>query len=206
MKTPLHYQLSEYDCGPTSLMNAISFLFEREEIPPEVLRNIMLYSLDCYSPEGTPGKHGTSRTAMMFLAHWLDGFGKAGQLNISCSYLRASSVYLGADSRLRDALRQHGAAVVRLFYDEDHYVLLTGLEDDAVLMFDPYYQTEPFPQADIEMIADQPFRYNRRVPITYLNQTTRSLYALGPTEEREAVLLFNGQTRLTPETTIEYFI
>jgi hypothetical protein len=56
------------------------------------------------------------------------------------------------------------------------------------------------------MIADQPFRYNRRVPITYLNQTTRSLYALGPTEEREAVLLFNGQTRLTPETTIEYFI
>ena len=88
MKTPLHYQLSEYDCGPTSLMNAISFLFEREEIPPEVLRNIMLYSLDCYSPEGTPGKHGTSRTAMMFLAHWLDGFGKAGQLiRLNCKTL-----------------------------------------------------------------------------------------------------------------------
>ena len=33
MKNPLHYQLTEYDCGPTSLLNAISFLFEREEIP-----------------------------------------------------------------------------------------------------------------------------------------------------------------------------
>ena len=35
MKNPLHYQLSEYDCGPTSMMNAIAYLFEREEIPPE---------------------------------------------------------------------------------------------------------------------------------------------------------------------------
>ena len=41
MKNPLHYQLTEYDCGPTSLLNAISFLFEREEIPPEVIRNII---------------------------------------------------------------------------------------------------------------------------------------------------------------------
>ena len=40
MKNPLHYQFSEYDCGPTTMQNAISFLFEREEIPPEILRNI----------------------------------------------------------------------------------------------------------------------------------------------------------------------
>ena len=26
MKNPLHYQLSEYDCGPTSLLNGISYL------------------------------------------------------------------------------------------------------------------------------------------------------------------------------------
>ena len=42
MKNPLHYQLSEYDCGPTSMMNAIAYLFEREEIPPEAIRNTML--------------------------------------------------------------------------------------------------------------------------------------------------------------------
>ena len=38
MKNPLHYQFSEYDCGPTSMMNAIAYLFEREEIPPEAVR------------------------------------------------------------------------------------------------------------------------------------------------------------------------
>ena len=34
MKNPLRYQLSEYDCGPTSMLNALAFLFEREDIPP----------------------------------------------------------------------------------------------------------------------------------------------------------------------------
>lgn len=55
-KNPLHYQLSEYDCGPTAMLDAISYLFPREEIPPEIIRNIMLYCLDCYNMEGRPGK------------------------------------------------------------------------------------------------------------------------------------------------------
>ena len=45
MKNPLHYQLSDYDCGPTAMLDALSYLFEREDIPPEVIRNVMLYSL-----------------------------------------------------------------------------------------------------------------------------------------------------------------
>lgn len=31
MKSPLRYQISDYDCGPTSMLNAVSFLFEREQ-------------------------------------------------------------------------------------------------------------------------------------------------------------------------------
>ena len=76
MKIPLRYQVSEYDCGPTSLLNALNYLFQREEISPELIRNIMLYSLDCYGSGGAPGKRGTSRMAMMFLSNWLDGVGK----------------------------------------------------------------------------------------------------------------------------------
>ena len=41
MKNPLHYQLSEYDCGPTAMLDAISYLFDREEILPEIIRNVM---------------------------------------------------------------------------------------------------------------------------------------------------------------------
>ena len=56
MKTPLHYQMTEYDCGPISMMNAIIFLFDREQIPPDLIRNIMLYCLDGYGAEGAPGR------------------------------------------------------------------------------------------------------------------------------------------------------
>ena len=61
MKTPLHYQMTEYDCGPITVMNAIIYLFEREQIPPDLIRNIMLYCLDGYGAEGAPGKSGTTR-------------------------------------------------------------------------------------------------------------------------------------------------
>lgn len=57
------------------MFNAVSFLFEREQIPPELIRNIMLFSLDAFSPDGAFGKSGTSCTAMMFLSNWLSGFG-----------------------------------------------------------------------------------------------------------------------------------
>lgn len=206
MKNPLHYQLSEYDCGPTTMLNAVSFLFEREEIPPEIIRNIMLYCLDCYGPEGSPGKSGTSCTAMMFLCNWLDGFGRVGQLPIAGQYLSGKSVRIEPDSLINDALHRGGVAVVRLYFDVAHYVLLTGERDGCVLMFDPYYQKEPFPQADIEVTAAHPFHYNRVVPFSYFNRETQELYALGKADEREAVLLFNQNTKLTADKTIEYFI
>ena len=76
MKTPLHYQISEYDCGPTTMMNAMSFLFTREQLLPEIVQHIMLYSLDAYNAKGETGRSGTSRMAMMFLSNWLTQFGK----------------------------------------------------------------------------------------------------------------------------------
>jgi hypothetical protein len=206
MKIPLHYQLSNYDCGPTSMLNAIGFLFEREDVPPEVIRNIMLYSLDCYSTEGKPGRRGTSCSAMMFLSSWLNDFGKLDLLSISSEYLSGEQVFLGQQSRLSDALHRGGAAVVRLFYDEWHYVLFTGEKDNHVYLFDPYYRTEPFPESDIQIVNDHPFEYNRIVPSHYFNSEEEQLYSFAAPDIREAVLLFNKDTKLTPDSTIEYFI
>ena len=117
MKIPLRYQVSEYDCGPTSLLNALNYLFQREEISPELIRNIMLYSLDCYGSGGAPGKRGTSRMAMMFLSNWLDGVGKTGILPVESRYLSGRDVRMDAHSSLVDALHRNGVAVVRLYLD-----------------------------------------------------------------------------------------
>lgn len=41
MKNLLNYQTSEYDCGPVSILNGIRYLFEREEIYPDIVKFIM---------------------------------------------------------------------------------------------------------------------------------------------------------------------
>lgn len=64
-------------------INAVSYLFRRDEIPPELTRNIMLYCLDCFGEDGSTGRRGTSRMAMMFLSNWLNGYGETGHLAVS---------------------------------------------------------------------------------------------------------------------------
>ena len=217
MHSPLRYQLTNYDCGPTTMLNAVSFLFDREDIPPEIVRNVMLYSLDCYSAEGAPGRAGTSRMAMQFLASWLDGFGRATKLPLSTRYLSGRTVTLSQESAITDALIRGGVAVVRLYYDVEHYVLLSGLTSvrDKALMFDPWYVSaddQEFSGTGIEIDTCHPFRYNRIVPLRCFACThctecpAKSPYALGPTENREAVLLFNDRVTKAAGEGIEYFI
>ena len=52
MKIPMHYQTSEYDCGPTTLLNALIFLFERKDIGQKVFRKIYTSTLDGYATNG----------------------------------------------------------------------------------------------------------------------------------------------------------
>ena len=232
MKNPLHYQLTEYDCGPTSMLDAVSFLFEREEIPAEIIRETMLYCMDCHGSDGLCGTKGTSCTAMMFLANWYSNFGVNGQLPIATRYERGPQVYIDTEdeqtesdrasanasgasaeaaacpapaetsaqgrevpenaSLIRRALSEGSAVVVRLFLDEAHYVLLTGIDGDDVYMFDPYYQDGPLDFApDIRFVDDHPFSYNRIVPAKYLNAEGETIYSLGPKATREAIIITN---------------
>ncbi|MDD6175793.1 MAG: peptidase C39 [Firmicutes bacterium] len=206
MNNPLRYQMTEYDCGPTSILNAVSYLFQREEIPPEIVRSVMLYCLGCFGTDGACGKSGTSCMAMMFLSNWINSFGQTGHLSISSQHLSGQEVNFSQNGRLRDASRRGGAAVARVDLEGWYYVLLTRIQEDAVFLFDPYYRAEPFGDPALQMVAGHPDAYNRIVPIRYLEQDTQEIYAFGPVEEREAVLLFNEKTVLTEDETVEYII
>ncbi len=61
MKTPLRFQMTEFDCGTVSILNAIMYLYKREEIPAELVKVVTKYSLDCYDDDGKIGQGGTSR-------------------------------------------------------------------------------------------------------------------------------------------------
>lgn len=198
MKNLLNYQSSEYDCGPVTLTNALRYLFEREEIYPDIIKYIMLYCLDCYGENGEPYKHGTSRTAMLFLANWLNHFGEIKNFPILCEFMSGADVHIEKDSRIYNALNQGGVVVLRLFLDVEHYVLLTGTKGDSICLFDPYYEElddpdldEEYSEPGISFITDQPKFANRLVSIEKLNRLTKGYYEMGPYEIREAIIIFN---------------
>lgn len=200
MKNLLNYQSSEYDCGPVTLTNAIRYLFEREDIYPDVIKYIMLYCLDSYNEAGEIGKSGTSASAMMFLSNWLNQFGRIKHFPILCEFLSGSDVHISQTGKIISALQQGGVVLVRLFLEVEHYVLLTGIEGSSLYLFDPYYEelddpelSEEYFEPGILFITDQPKRANRLVSIERLNRTGKGFYEMGPYEIREAVILFNKE-------------
>ena len=90
--------------------------------------------------------------------------------------------------------------------DVEHYVTLTGIDNDRLLMFDPYFYDGRFEDSAIQTTLEHPFSYNRVLPSSILEREDDALYSLGKMENREAVLIFNKEITLTAENTIEYFI
>ena len=206
MKNVLNYQTCEYDCGPVSLLNGIRYLFDREEIYPDIVKFIMLYCMDTYNEHGELCKQGTSSAAMSYITNWLNHFSETRHFPIHCDYIKGKEVVLAPGSPIWTALENGAAVVLRVNLECWHYVLLTGLAGEQVRLFDPYYRAQPFEDPALRMVADCPDVCNRIVPAGYLERQTRDAYAFGPVEEREAVLLFNERTVLTADRTVEYMI
>ncbi|MDD5934524.1 MAG: peptidase C39 [Clostridiales bacterium] len=205
MKNPLSYQSTEYDCGPTTMLNAINYLFQREEIYPDVIKAITQYTLDCYNTKGEAYKHGTTKVAMGFLSCWLNHFGKVKNWPICCEQILGAHVKIDKGSEITECLKEGGVVVARVMLGCWHYVLLTGIDKDYVMLFDPYYRKRPFKVEGIEIIKDEPCKYNRKIAWKYMNSEGKSDYALGPIDKRECVLMYRKSAKSAPET-IEYYI
>ena len=207
MKNILNYQTSEYDCGPTTLMNAVRFLFDRESISPELLKAISLYTLDAFDDFGETGKSGTSLMAMKFISSWFNQYGKSKQFPIYSEFLEGNQVYIGQNSPIVGCLQQEGVVLARVWLgDEGHYVLLTEIQDGIIGLFDPYYMDGPSTESGIEFIYNQPEKINRKINSSVMNCKEKQFYAFGKIEEREAMLIYNLNTRKTPDKSIEYII
>ena len=105
MNNPLRYQMTEYDCGPTSMLNAISYLFPRDEIPPEKRFSLAYLVYVTYS---------IMDTALLWLGFplMLVNRGICGFLGINSATLRESSV----QNYLPDNMRAKVNAVFNMLY------------------------------------------------------------------------------------------
>lgn len=196
MKNFLNYQSTEYDCGPVSMMNGVRYLFDREEIYPDVPKFIMLYCMDMYNENGEFCKSGTSHSVMEFLSNWLNHFSKIKHFPIECECIEGERVTLGPRCKIARAVKDGAAAVLYVHLDVWHYVLLTDVQGDNAYIFDPYYEDEESYPRDpnyvsdaIEFVFDQPKKYNRIISIDRLNQTNLDYYAMGPVKNRLAVIM-----------------
>ena len=180
--------MTEYDCGTVSLTNAISYLFDRKEIPAELIRTISIYTLDNYDKNGVLGNGGTSQESIALFSKWLTSFSKDKNFKINCQRLVGSEVSL---KKITECINNNGVVLARLWQKCEHYVLLTIVNDDYVYLFDPYYLPEKYydNDKDVEMVFDEPFSHNRIVTIDRFQSESKKDFSLGKIENRECVLI-----------------
>lgn len=188
MKIPLRYQMTEYDCATVSLENAISYLFDRENIPVSVIKGIFLYTLDCYD-DGKLGHGGTSVESVDLITHFIKECSLVNDLGIKCRHLLGIDI---TDKVLRGCINKKGCILVRSYLSGEHYVLVTDIDKRFVYLWDPYYLDNSYfgNKKGVDIIGDEPFKYNRKVDIGRFYSYLRIDYSLGPLLKRECVLFW----------------
>ena len=188
MKIPLRFQITEFDCGSVSLLNCLTFLFERTEIPAELVKVISTFTLDCYDEKGRLGAGGTTREMVYFVTRWINEFAELKGIPLKCKYLRGKDVDL---LKVLKCLKANGCINFRTYRDgAEHYVCVTGYDNEYIYLFDPYYRAPEEYMANkmVDCIVSNPFSYNRRVRIEQFVSERRHEFALGPIDKREVVL------------------
>jgi hypothetical protein len=181
MKTPLRFQVTEYDCGTISLLNAFSFLFERNEIPVELIRAIHLYTLDCADEKGVVGAGGTSKEAISKLTHWVTRYANTNDFNVKCERLEKEEVTL---DKMVDCLQHNGCVFINCWQLCEHYVIITKIDKKYAYIFDSYYldKDEYKKDSQVKIIFNKPFSYNRKVSLKRLFSETKKDFSLGKVE------------------------
>ncbi len=188
MKIPLRFQITEYDCGTTSLINALVYLFDREEVPVELLKAIHRYTLDAEGEDGVVGSSGTSRNAVEKLSHWIRRYASSHDFDIECVVLEQEEVN---EEEIRKCLEKDGCVLARCYQGVEHYVLITGMDDNFAYIFDPYYLEEDYyvDDSQVSIVLNQSFTHNRVVKIQRLFNESKQDFSLMEVEKREIVLI-----------------
>lgn len=188
MKVPLRFQITEFDCGTVSLLNCFSYLFDREEIPAELVKAINKYTLDCYDSLGNIGQGGTSREAIDKLSHWITKYSNTkSNLNIKCECLEDKEISL---NKIESCLKNNGVCFIRSWLYDEHYIIATKIKGKYIYIFDPYYlDVTSYKDSQVKIILNKPFTHNRKVTLKRFLSEERKNFSLGPVNGRQCVLI-----------------
>jgi len=192
MKIPLRFQITEFDCGTVALQNAISYLYDRENVPAELVRAISIYTVNCYDEKGNIADNGNSRDIMNRMTAWTNDFINSSSFGMSCTRQIGEMINV---NNIKDCINRRGCVLFRTYRDnQNHFVIITSMDEEFVYMWDSYYIGETFYDNEkmITIIFNKPFHYNRKVSIKrFLDSSTKD-FALGPVEVRECLLFYRN--------------
>ena len=189
MKIPLRYQNTEYDCGTTSFINALAYLYDREDVPVELIKAVYKYTLDVESEDGIIGKGGTSREHAELLARYFVKYASNNEhFNINCTILSKDKVNL---SNMKKTVDNNGVIIARCWQDVEHYVLITKIDDNFAYIFDPYYLEEDYyySDEDVSIVLHETFTHNRIVKLERLFTEENKDFSLLKELDREVILI-----------------
>ena len=196
MKVAFRQQASEYDCVPTTFINALSYLFDRGEIPPFVVHRIYKDCLDIdYSL-------GTSRRAIKDLGFWLSNYKEESydKFAVESKFIRGSQVHLKENSIIIRCINAQGTALMRvhLSHNDWHYILGFRLDGEWLYCFDPLPRSKRFiNNGAVQFIENTgPQDANLRIRCEWLDKVVSKTeksdedkYVLGRNDHRECLLL-----------------
>lgn len=189
MKIPLRYQNTEYDCGTTSFVNALAYLYDREDVPVELIKAIYRYTLDVESEDGVVGKGGTSRKHAELLARYFTKYANENEnFKINCKVLSKEEVNL---EEMKNTVNNNGVIIARCWQSVEHYVLITNIDENFAYIFDPYYLEEDYyyDDEDVAIVLHETFTHNRVVKIERLFDESNKDFSLLKKSDREVILI-----------------
>lgn len=172
---PLRYQMSESDCAPTTVINALLLIYQRR-LPTALVRMIWSLGADFDSGTGSVGTH--------MLAAALDVWFRKARADEHEEHDYALSSYIYKRDNFREitkTLKKQGVCCISIS-EGTHYVVLVALEEGKYLLFDPGWNkkfqspahTEEFKKycglanrsfTKQELIAELGHEYNKEVHI-----------------------------------------
>lgn len=130
-------QIFQYDWGTTSFVNALAYLYNREDAPVELLKAIHKFTLDVDGSDGIEVKGGTSRKHAELLAkYFVEYANNSKQFDIKCKILYGDDTTL---EKMKNSLNDKGIIIARCWQDTERYALITKIDDNFVYLFDSYY-------------------------------------------------------------------
>ncbi len=194
MYIPFQYQVSEFDCVPISFINAVSYLFQRNEIPPMVIRHIYMYSLDTVGNDARLGSEGTSKYAVKLLGAWLTSY-KFRKFSVKTQFLEGESVSFSRTRKIINCLKKGGVALCKIYIyrHQEHYILVMGIDKGWVFCFDPYYRKTLSGLSNrVYMLRSDDIRSpNLKISMEWLEKDEESVrFCLGPAMKRESLLIW----------------